>query len=150
MSDLSTKRDLMAEEDRLWVELHDLVDSLPPDRMETPGYFEEGWSSKDLVAHIGSWLAEAGVCLEQIRFDTYRAEELDIDSMNQRFYEAMKDVPFQTVRAQAWAARSRMLRAWAEVDDGTPEADRWIRKSGPEHYSEHLPRLREWVRELTS
>jgi len=26
----------------------------------------------------------------------------------------------------------------------------WIRKSGAEHYAEHLPRLREWVEELRS
>jgi hypothetical protein len=30
----------------------------------------------------------------------------------------------------------------------TVEADRWVRKAGPEHYAEHLPRLREWVKEL--
>lgn len=116
--------------------------------METPGYFAEGWSGKDLVAHIGSWLAEAGVVLERIRFGTYRSEELDIDSMNRQFYEAMNDVPFRTVRAQAPAARNRMLRAWGSVGDNTPEADTWIRKAGPEHYAEHLPRLREWVAEL--
>jgi hypothetical protein len=23
-----------------------------------------------------------------------------------------------------------------------------VRKAGPEHYAEHLPRLREWVKEL--
>src|SRR5205085_7793661 len=105
----STRRALMAEEDRLWAELHGLVDSLPEDEVATPGYFAEGWSAKDLVAHIGSWLAEAGIILERIRFGTYRPDEIDIDSMNQQFYEAMKDVSFQTVRAQASAARSRML-----------------------------------------
>ena len=31
----------MAEEDRLWTELHDLVDALPRDKVEEPGYFEE-------------------------------------------------------------------------------------------------------------
>ena len=78
-----------------------------------------------------------------------RSDELDIDSMNKQFYEAMKDVPFRTVRAQAWAARNRMLRAWGSVDDDAPEADAWIRKARPEHYAEHLPRLREWVAERT-
>lgn len=149
MSDPSASRELMADEDRLWGQLHSLVDSLPEDEVETPGYFAEGWSAKDLVAHIGSWLAEAGVILERIRFGTYRVEELDIDAMNQQFYEAMKDVPFVTVRAQAWAARSRMLRAWGSVGDGSPDADGWIRKAGPEHYAEHLPRLQEWAAELT-
>ena len=56
-------RELIAEEDRLWTELHDLVDSMPADKVEEPGYFAEGWSAKDLVAHIGSWAAEAGTLL---------------------------------------------------------------------------------------
>jgi hypothetical protein len=138
----------MAEEERLWAELHRLVDSLPEDEVAEPGYFAEGWSAKDLVAHIGSWLAEAGVVLERIRFGTYRPQEIDIDAMNETFYDSMRDVAFSDVRAQAIAARNRMLRAWRSLPEGSPEADRWISKTGPEHYSEHLPRLREWVREL--
>jgi mycothiol maleylpyruvate isomerase-like protein len=148
VSQSNPDRELIAEEERLWTELHDLVDSMPADKVEEPGYFAEGWSAKDLVAHIGSWLAEAGVVLEQIRAGTYRPEEIDIDAMNARFSDAMRDVPFPDVRAQAFAARNRMLRAWRSLPEGSPEADRWIRKSGPEHYAEHLPRLREWVGEL--
>jgi hypothetical protein len=141
-------RELSAEEDRLWTKLHDLVDSLPRDKVAEPGYFDEGWSAKDLVAHIGSWLAEAGVVLERIRFGTYRAEEIDIDAMNRTFYDSMHDVAFPDVRAQAFTARSRMLRAWRSLPEASLEADRWITKAGPEHYVEHLPRLEEWVREL--
>ena len=140
----------MAEEDRAWTELHDLIDALPGERVSTPGYFPEGWSAKDLVAHIGSWLAEAGVMLERMRSGTYRADEIDVETMNRRFYESMRDVPFSTVRAQASAARTRMLGAWGAIDDGTQDADAWIRKAGPEHYAEHLPRLREWVAELSA
>ena len=140
--------ELLAEEDRLWTELHGLVDALPPDLVGEPGYFVEGWSAKDLVAHIGSWLAEAGVVLEQIRSGTYRPEEIDIDAMNETFFDAMHDVAFGDVRAQGVAARNRMLRAWRSLPTESPEADRWIRKAGPEHYAEHLPRLEGWVREL--
>jgi hypothetical protein len=138
----------MAEEDRLWTELHELVNSMPADKVEEPGYFAEGWSAKDLVAHVGSWLAEAGVVLERIRNGTYRPEEIGVDAMNESFYDSMHDVAFHDVRAQAFAARNRMLRAWRSLPDGSPEADRWISKAGPEHYAEHLPRLREWVEEL--
>jgi hypothetical protein len=139
---------LLADEERLWEELHFLVDSLPVDNVDRPGYFQEGWSAKDLIAHVGSWLAEAGVVLEQIRFGTYRPEEVDVDAMNQGFYDSMHDVPFAVVRAQGVAARNRMLRAWRSLPEDSPEADRWIRKAGPDHYAEHLPRLREWVSEL--
>jgi hypothetical protein len=139
---------VLAEEDRLWTELHALVDSLPPDKVDRPGYFREGWSAKDLVAHIGTWLAEAAAVLERIRFDTYRREEIDIDAMNQTFFEAMQDVPFHDVRLQGSAARNQMLRAWGALERSSADADWWIRKAGPEHYAEHVPRLREWVIEV--
>ncbi len=148
MSRSETADALMAEEDRLWGELHGLVDSLPRDKVEEPGYFREGWSAKDLVAHIGGWLAQAGVVLERVRFGTYRPEEIDIDAINAATYAAMHEVPFNDVRAQAVAARNQMLRAWRSLPERSDEADRWIRKSGPEHYQEHLPRLREWVAEV--
>ncbi|HET9725241.1 MAG TPA: maleylpyruvate isomerase N-terminal domain-containing protein [Actinomycetota bacterium] len=148
MSISRSRGELLAEEERLWAELHRLVDSLPADRVEELGYFVEGWSAKDLVAHIGSWLAEAGVVLERIRFGTYRPEEIDIDAMNERFYAAMHTVPLDVVRAQGIAARNRMLRAWGSLEEGSAEADRWIAKAGPDHYAEHLPRLQGWVREL--
>jgi hypothetical protein len=107
-------------------------------------------SAKDLLAHIGSWLAEAGVFLLRIRVGTYRPEEIDVDSMNRTFLEIMTDVPLQTVRAQASAARARMLLAWGDLPELTPEAAFWIRKAGAEHYAEHLPHLRRWVEQLRS
>jgi mycothiol maleylpyruvate isomerase-like protein len=148
MSDPNEKRALMEQEEREWTELHGLVDAMPADQVEEPGYFVEGWSAKDLIGHIGSWLAEAGVVLEQIRAGTYRPEEIDIDEMNRRFYAALHDVPFPVIKAQAFTARSQMLRAWAKLPEESDEANRWISKSGPEHYEEHLPRLREWVGEI--
>jgi hypothetical protein len=149
VSQLDPRGELVAEEDRLWRKLHDLVDSLPKEKVEEPGYFDEGWSAKDLVAHIGSWLAEAGVVLERIRAGTYRPEEIDIDAMNAEFFESLHDVAFPDVRALAFTARNRMLRAWRSLPESSAEADRWIRKSGPEHYEEHLPRLGEWVEEIS-
>jgi hypothetical protein len=148
MAQTGSDRDLMAEEQQLWNELHGLIDTLPRDKVEEPGYFAEGWTAKDLVAHIGSWLAEAGAVLEQIRFGTYRPEEIDIDAMNKTFFDSLHDTAYPDVRAQAITARNRMLRAWGSLPQHSPEADRWIDKAGPEHYAEHLPRLREWVQQL--
>jgi hypothetical protein len=49
---------------------------------------------------------------------------------------------------QANAARSKMIRAWYDIEEPSDEAAWWIRKSGSDHYAEHLERLREWVGEL--
>jgi hypothetical protein len=52
---------LIAEEDQLWHELHATMDSFTPDQALVPGYYPEGWSAKDALAHIDTWLADAGV-----------------------------------------------------------------------------------------
>ncbi len=139
----------MRDEDRLWGELRSTIDAFEPEQTLVPGYFAEGWTAKDGLAHIGTWLAEAGAALEQIRGGTYvelRTDELD--ELNARFLDAMRDVPLADVKAQATAARARMLHAWTELSDTGETALGWIRKSGAEHYEEHLPRLQEWLREL--
>jgi hypothetical protein len=138
----------LAQERERWEEICDLIGSLSEEQVERPGYFPDGWSVKDMLGHIGTWMAEAGMVLEQIRSGTYRAEEIDVDALNARFLEAMRDMPMAVVRAQASASRARMLRQWASLPERTPEAEQWVRKSGPEHYDEHLPRLREWVAKL--
>ena len=140
---------LIAEEDRLWHELHATMDAFTPEQALVAGYYPEGWSAKDALAHIGTWLAEAGVALEQIHGGTYVELRPDqIDEMNERFLDAMRDASLGDVTAQAAAARSRMLHAWREVSTQEDVAAEWIRKSGPDHYEEHLPRLHEWLREL--
>jgi mycothiol maleylpyruvate isomerase-like protein len=141
-------RELLRDEDAAWKELIDLLESLTPDQVEEPGYVPEGWSVKDLMAHIGSWAAEAGQMLERIRVGTYTDDRVDVDAMNARFYEANKDLPLGVVRAEMWSARTRMLTEWAALPEITPEAEEWFVESGANHYREHIPRLGEWVEEL--
>jgi hypothetical protein len=69
--------------------------------------------------------------------------------LNAQFLAAMRDQDWQTVWGQAGVARGQMLTVWGRLVERTEAADRWVRKSGAEHHGEHLPRLREWVRELT-
>ena len=56
----------LAAEEVGWTELHSVIDRLTPEQALQPGYYREGWSAKDLLAHIGVWLAEAGTMLERI------------------------------------------------------------------------------------
>jgi hypothetical protein len=142
------ERDLPGEAEA-WSELHAVIDRVTPEIADEPGYFEEGWTAKDAIAHIGTWMARGATMLRQIASGTYREGEIDVDAENARFLEAMRDVPLETVHLQAAAAHGELLRAWAQLPAITPDATYWVRKAGPEHYAEHLPRLEAWVDQLS-
>ena len=144
---MAADRDLPGEEEA-WSRLHAVIDRITPEVASVPGYFEEGWTAKDAVAHLGTWMAAGARVLRQIAAGTYREGELDVDAENARFLEAMRDVPLETIHLQAAAAHRELLNAWAELPEMTPVAARWVRKAGPEHYAEHLPRLESWITEL--
>jgi hypothetical protein len=132
-----------------WAELLELIHALHPYEILEPGYYRDpDWSVADVVAHIGTWLAEAGRQLRQIQAGTYEARELDIDALNAEFRLAMAGQPWSVILTQAQASRARMLRAWSSLPVRTDAAAWWVAKAGAEHYAEHLARLREWVPEL--
>jgi len=114
-----------------------------------PGYYlAPGWTVRDVAAHLGPWLAEAEIQLERMSAGTYEGHDIDIDALNSAFLEAMRDQPWDVAWTQANAGRTRMVQEWYALREQTDEAAWWVRKSGPEHYAEHLGRLREWVDEL--
>jgi hypothetical protein len=43
-----------------------------------------------------------------------------------------------------------MIDEWSHLAMPTAEAAWWIRKSGSDHYAEHLGRLRDWAAELVA
>jgi hypothetical protein len=140
--------DLEAER-RGWYEFDAQVRALAPDERLAPGYYRDpDWSVRDLVAHIGTWLAEAEVQLARLSAGTYEGHTIDVDALNASFLAAMHDQPWEVCWSQANAARTRMIAEWFGQPAGSDEAAWWIRKSGSDHYAEHLPRLREWVAEL--
>ena len=146
----STDARVLAGEAEAWHRLHAAIDRITPEIAEQPGYFEEGWTAKDAVAHLGTWMARGATMLRQIAAGTYREGEIDVDAENARFLEAMRDVPLETVHLQAAAAHGELLSAWTQLPEVTPEAAYWVNKAGPEHYAEHLPRLEAWLAELAS
>ena len=149
MSDRAVAAPLAGEREG-WERLHAVIRRLTPELAVEPGYYTEGWTAKDAIAHIGTWMAEGAQMLRRIAAGTYREGEINVDAENERFLAAMHDVPYDTVHLQAASARAELLRAWADLPEVTPAAEFWIRKAGPEHLEEHLPRLEAWVEELTS
>lgn len=147
-SDMTTDAHELPGEAESWHRLHDVIDRITPEMAQVPGYFEEGWTAKDAVGHIGTWMAQGAQMLRRIAAGTYRDNEIDVDAENERFLAAMRDVPLDTVHLQVAAAHGELLSAWAQLPQVTPAAAYWVRKAGPEHVEEHLPRLEAWVEEL--
>lgn len=149
MSRAATKSRDLSGEAEAWHRLHAVMARITPEIAEIPGYYREGWTAKDAVAHIGTWMAEGAQMLRRIAAGTYREGEIDVDAENERFLAAMRDVPLDTVHLQCASARAELRRAWAELPKVTPAAEFWVHKAGPDHLAEHLPRLEAWVDELT-
>jgi hypothetical protein len=141
------KRELLEKDDAAFAELRSLIDGLTPEQAGDRGYNGD-WSVKDLIAHIGSWFAEAATMLEQMRMGTYTRERIDVDGLNDRWFETWREQELPVVKAELMAARARMLEEWDRLPDVDAEAKRWFSESTVEHYQEHLPRLREWTEQL--
>ena len=132
-----------------WYAIVALVRTLTPDECLEPGYYrDQDWSVRDLVAHLGTWLAEAQAEFERMSAGTYEAREVDVDALNARFHAAMADQPWDVAWVQANAARTRMLEEWYALREPNVDAGWWIQKSASDHSGEHLDRLRAWVSEL--
>jgi hypothetical protein len=132
-----------------WYEVIELVRTLTVDECQVHGYYPD-WSVSELLGHLGTWLAEAQVQLERMTVGRYEGHDIDIDALNASFLAALHDQPFEVTWLQANAGRTRMLQARMDLGHADDEEAWWIRKSGAEHYAEHLPRLREWVAELVA
>jgi hypothetical protein len=136
-------------ERRGWYEVAALVRSLTPEECLEPGYYRNpDWAVRDVVAHLGTWLAEAQIQLEQITAGTYQGHDVDVDGLNAAFLAAMHDQPWDVAWVQTNAARTMMVQVWFDIDEPSAEAAWWLRKSGGDHYDEHVGRLRDWVGEL--
>jgi hypothetical protein len=134
-----------------WYELVGLIGSLTPAECLEPGYYTEpDWTIRDVVAHLGTWLAEAQVQFEQMAAGTYEGHAIDVDALNAELLAAMSGQSWSVAWVQANAARTMMLSAWFALAEPSDEAAWWIRKSAAGHYAEHLPRLREWAAELAA
>jgi len=133
-----------------WYELIGLVRQLTPEECLVPGYYRDpDWTVRDAMGHVGTWLAEAEIQFERMIGGTYEGHDVDIDALNASFLEAMAGLPWSVAWLQANAARTRMLEALFSLPEQSDEAAWWVRKAGAGHYDEHLPRMREWVAELT-
>jgi hypothetical protein len=125
---------------------------LSPDQMTAPALFD-GWSVKDLVAHIGAWeqtAASVFAALLSGQAPDFEIDEIALDAFNARFFAEHHDQSLGEVLAGEQAAYRSFLslvEGASEVDlfdpdrfawmQGAPFAE-WVGANTFEHYDEHL------------
>ena len=123
----------------LWYEITGICRSLSPEERLEPGYYRDpDWSVKDLVAHLGAWLAVAENQIEQIGAGTYEHREVDVDARNAEALATLRAQDWETIWTQAHAARAWMYRSWLTL---TERSDRG-RLLGPQGRRRALRRAR--------
>ncbi len=102
----------------------------------------DGWTLKDVVAHIAAWQRRAVARLEAIGAGAGR-EAIDADAFNERVRAESAGLDWQSVRAEADAADLAFRAALAAVPSSVLEAEQGlgafvVAVNGFGHYAEHL------------
>jgi len=138
--------------------LEDALAGLRDDTLLAPA-LDNGWSVKDLLAHLAFWEKRAGdIYLGLVIGDIADLEgaDLTVDELNARALKQSRPASLAQVREnEAWAFHAlRRLAAAAPEEHlfdplcfvwtgGRPFAE-WIADNTYGHYDEHLPALLAW------
>ena len=136
---------LLAEEERGWLALTEAFGDIPPDRFDEPSVTEEGWSPKDVMHHVAAWAEEAAKVLGRIAADTHRESDLDIQALNEQWFEEGRGVEDDVVRIRFAKGRVAMRQVFSTLAEVDADAWEWFEESGPRHYAEHLHDLRSFL-----
>jgi hypothetical protein len=139
------RSDLCAREDAAWTTFRGILQPLAVEELLDPTVTPAGWSAKDVMFHVGAWLAECGRMFERMLVGTYVDEDVDVDGLNEEWFQISRRVDLRTALAELMSARNRMLASFDELPAFTAEAGQWFMESGEHHYREHADDLRAWI-----
>jgi hypothetical protein len=135
------------------------IEGIPEESMLEAGVVD-GWSIKDLLAHIALWESELVKLLWETSMGasptTAHFKRLSVDKLNERWYQENKDRPLERIMADFEGVRKQTLRrVEAFTDEDLTEPGRfpwlkdaplwkWIANDSFEHESEHLVQIKAW------
>ncbi len=135
----------LANIDRSWTGLMDVIDGIPANRMDESGVSGE-WSVKDLIGHIAFWDAQA---MERVhrRAAGESVGEVDWQAMNDREAEAIRTRSLDAVKADLLQTHQQLLtllRTLPPTDPMTADVCAFVAGDTYEHYDEHAAEIRAW------
>ena len=137
-----------------------LLAEIPRERMAEPGVGGGEWTVKDLIAH-NTWNELEMVKMLQNRDLSTGSDDLWMlsnDERNQTLFERDRDLPLDTVLAEAEEVRTKLLRETEKVEDADLNDPRrfanmpddwvpWQIIAGCTftHYPEHIAAIKAWI-----
>jgi hypothetical protein len=138
---VSAKQKILDDEERRWRELSARLQALAQDDWLRPGVVE-GWTAKDLLAHIAVWHASTTDRLESLRMTGTLPPYPEVDAFNLDQYTRNQDLTLHEVQAMSGAARHR-FREEVDLlaDDPGDLLTQVVNGNSTDHYEEHIPHL---------
>lgn len=131
-AEITTKEELVAEIENEWEMLTDLLDSLEAAEMEAP-VLENGWSVKDILAHVMSWEQNLIKWVGQLLAgrDPERPFSGDdwIDRVNEQVYNAHRRAPLDEVEGAFYRSHEEVMEMVEELAPEVllaPERFKWL------------------------
>jgi hypothetical protein len=150
------KQELLSKVRTSRVRFETEIGQVPSEQMTEPN-LDNGWSIKDMLAHIGFWEKRAADLLETLQQGKTLEDEPDIDSLNASVYAQYHDRPLDEV--VHW--EHRQFDNLLDEIENSSDSDlfnpnrfawtegvafyEWIAGNTYGHYDEHLAALRKWL-----
>jgi len=130
-----------------YADLVRLYRSVPVTQLVEPTQ-PNGWSVKDVIAHLAAWEWRCAALLEQSELSNapFQAEP-DVDALNQETFEERCNWGWEEVENDARAAHRALIKAIQQLPQerlNDPVVRNAIAAETWEHYAEHLVDLQVW------
>lgn len=147
----STAETIIENIEHSYAEIVRLYHSVPVTALETSA-LANGWSVKDLLAHIAAWEWRCASLLKASHTtDTPLKAEPDVNALNQEIYRERQAWDWEDVEYDFRAAHRAVLDAIREFPPNRLAQDivqQSIAAETWKHYTEHLPDLQRWRKSL--
>lgn len=135
-----------------YADLVRLYRNMPVSKIIEPG-LSNGWSVKDLVAHLAAWEGRCASLLQESHTsDTPLQAEPDVAALNHETYYEHQALSWEEVQFDAHAAHRDLIKAIRDLPADRLDNEvvrRAIAAETWEHYAEHLPELEQWQKQVT-
>jgi hypothetical protein len=134
-------QDLLKREDEGWLEFRDAFAAVPFEQREVEGVVP-GWSTHDLVWHVGYWAGYAADVIDRIRAGESELEPGESDLEEAVILAMGRRMGWDEIILRAEQGRERARAALSSLEALTSAAIEWFEDDTFDHYEEHGAQIR--------